>query len=327
MATATQAQPQKEPAQKPLIEQAIDATYREAMTRPEVIQMRMENEIMISECRARPRDFEAIKAELLENLQAFPALAQEAIYVKPVGKGDDGQMKYAEGLSIRAAEVLAEAYGYNRVRADVTPIDDDKVKIDATFSDFQKSRIWQDGGILSKWYKSSGGGMKKVPDDRFYSVVVKAESSRRVREVILRSINSGLKAWFEAECRKLNDKSLTPDEIKSIIGHFRDKGVSLEQLSAFIGREPDMGWTSNDKQMLLGIWNAIKTGETTVQEAFPPIEEPAKKPTGPVTGAALTKNGKGKAAAKNQDAEDPPGQSEMFPDAKPEANAYSGAGT
>ena len=56
-----------------------------------------------------------------------------------------------------------------------------RVKIDATFCDFQRGRIWQDGGILSKQYKSKAGKMTVYAYDRFYKLVVKAEVSNRLR--------------------------------------------------------------------------------------------------------------------------------------------------
>ena len=62
----------------------------------------------MAECRARPRDMAAIREELADLLEAFPELAEDAIYSKPVGKDrETGEEKFAEGLSIRAAEALA----------------------------------------------------------------------------------------------------------------------------------------------------------------------------------------------------------------------------
>src|SRR4051812_39706199 len=70
--------------------------------RPELAQLRMENETIMAECRLHPRDFDTIKRDLLLQLQAFPELATDAIYEKPVGKDNQtGEQKYARGLSIR----------------------------------------------------------------------------------------------------------------------------------------------------------------------------------------------------------------------------------
>lgn len=244
--------------------------------RADLLMMKMENESIMAECRVHPRNLSAVKQELLEQLEAFPDLATDAIYCKPIGGSDK-----VRGLGIRAAEALAEAYGYNRIRSDVTPLDNLTVKVEATFTDYQKGRVWQDGGILSKQYKMSkakGGGIAFYDDDRFYNVVCKSEISKRIREVILRSVNSGLKKWFEAECERRIGELLTDAVVQKWVDGFKDMGVSLAQLETFIGRKRELGWTKSDKANLLGVWNALENNETTVAEAFGAME-PKKEAT------------------------------------------------
>lgn len=252
--------------------------------------LKLENDNIQAMAATRPRDFELIKKDLADQLNSFPVLAEEAIYTKPVGKGDDNQQKYVRGLSVRAAESLAECYGYNRIRVDVTPIDDDSVKVSATFTDFQKGRIWEDSGIVSKFFKSKYGGMTKIPDDRFYNVVVKAESSRRVREVILRSINAGLKAWFWDLAEKKIEGLLDEGKVAQIVTQFKGMGATAEMLEKLLGKPRSAGWTLDDRKKLAGIWTALKDGETSVAEAFElePKEKPkAPAATGPVTGDSI----------------------------------------
>ena len=231
--------------------------------------LKLENDTIQSLAAARPRDHHSIKADIIQQLEAYPAFAKAAIYAKPVGKDPDtNRQKIARGLSVRGAEAIAEAYGYCRIRTDVTPIDDDHVKVEATFTDYQKGRIWQDAGVLSKWYKAKGGGMVKHADDRFYNVVVKAEVSRRVREVILRSVPPGLRAELQQMAEERIGKLLDDKEVGKIIGYFGAMGVTPEQLEVYIGRSRSAGWTEDDRLNLHGLVNAIKDGETTVAEAF-----------------------------------------------------------
>lgn len=263
--------------------------------RPEHAIMKLENDNIQSLALAQPRSLAKIKSELMEQLDEFPVLAEEAIYNKPVGKDKDtGQQKYARNLSIRSAEILAEAYGYNRVRCDIVPaynpdgsIDETRVKIEATFTDYQRGRIWQDSGIVSKFYKSRDGRMVKHDEDRFNNVVCKAEASKRIREAILRCVNAGLKEWYFSECEKRQDDLLTEAMQDKIVGQFSTMGVTLEQIESILGRKKEFGWTKIDRKNLLGIWQAIKDGETTVGEAFGSTK-PESKPTGPVTAEDLT---------------------------------------
>lgn len=271
-----------------VLEHVLQKTEARASERTDLMQMRMEGELIMAECRARPRDFEAIKRDLIGQLKAFPELADRSIYNKPVGQG-----KYARGLSIRAAEVLAEAYGYCRVGADVTPIDEDTVKVSATFMDYQRCRVWQDAGVLSRWYKARGGRMERVADDRFYGLTCKAEISRREREVILRSVNAGLKAWYEAECEKVVSSKLTDDAIAKIFDQFarRDQRLTQDILERIVGHTVKLGWTKTDRLKLVGVWNALADDETTVEELLRNVSEDATSkpaPQQPAAAAAAT---------------------------------------
>lgn len=260
--------------------------------------LKMENDNIMGLAAAHPRDFELIKKDIAAQLSAFPALAEDAIYTKPVGKDPEtGQQKYVRGLSVRAAESLAESYGYNRIRTDVSPIDDDHVKVSATFTDFQKGRVWEDSGIVSKFFKSKYGGMQKIPDDRFYNVVIKAEISRRVREVILRSVNAGLKAWFWDLAEKKIDALLDDSTVTKIVEQFKKIGATQEMLEKLLEKPKSAGWTLDDRKKLAGIWTALKDGETTLAEAFELEPKTPKKdpPSGPVTGDSIG-NGTGHAA-------------------------------
>ncbi|HUT93493.1 MAG TPA: hypothetical protein VMY37_28775, partial [Thermoguttaceae bacterium] len=246
-----------------LLDSVIAKTMAE---RGDLMQMRMENETIMAECRARPRDLGAIKRQLAALLKEFPDFARTAIYRKPVGKDDDGKEKFAEGLSVRAAEVFAELYRFNRIRSSAIPLDDDatRVQVEATFTDLQNGRIWQDSGVVSAFYKAKGGVRRRYSEDRFFNVVVKAQASIRVREVINRSVNAALKAWFENECRKTLAKTLDAETVDKIVAEFKALGVRLEDLEELVGKPKAMGWSVSDRITVVGIWTALHEGETTV---------------------------------------------------------------
>lgn len=233
---------------------------------PDLAIIKLENETIQSLAAAHPRDHLKIRQSLVEQIEAYPSFARTAIYSKPVGKDNDGVMKYARGLSIRAAEAIAEAYGFCRVRSDVSPIDDTTVKVEATFTDYQNGRIWQDGGILSKFYKNRFGKMTRIPDDRFYNVTVKAEASKRIREVILRSVPPGLRSELTELVEEQIENLLDDTTIQKIIANFANKNIPVEILEKRIGKTIKTGWTIEDRKNLLGLWNSLEQEETTVQE-------------------------------------------------------------
>ena len=111
----------------------------------------------------------------------------------------------------------------------------------------------------------------------------------------MRSINAGLKAWYYAECEKVLAETLDDETIKVIVKKFAGIGVSVEQLET-VTRPRQMGWTSQDRLKLLGLWNAIRDGQTTAEEVFGPVAAVSSGPaaatsqtTGPVKSADLEK--------------------------------------
>ena len=267
--------------------------------------LKMENDNIISLAATHPRDHKAILSEITDQLQTYKSFAQEAIYCKPVGKDDKGKMKYARGLSIRMAEALAAAYKYNRIDTDVEVLDPNTVKVTAKFMDYQNGRIWTDSGICSKKYKTKRGQVFTHSDDRFYNVVVKAEASRRLREVILRSVPPGLKKEAELIAEKELDQFLDESTAQKIIANFAAKGVTVEMLESHLNRAKE-DWRTEDRRTLIGVWNMLEQDESTVKEIFGDPEETASEAA--ATKAADDINNKIKDAAKQPEpkhADDP----------------------
>lgn len=230
--------------------------------------IKMENESMMAAAQVRPRNNKAVMQELLDQIEAYPSFAESVMYAKPIGTDKSGRMQYARGLSIRAAEAIAAAWGYNRITQTVEPLDENSVRVTATFTDFQSGRIWHDSGIISKWYRKSGGGMVKHSDDRFFNVVVKAELSKRVREAVMRSVPPGVRSELQNLAERMVARLLTNDTVERIVSSFATIGVSLQQLENMLSKPIAKGWTVDDRVTLQQVFTAIRDGETTVAEAF-----------------------------------------------------------
>jgi hypothetical protein len=253
-----------------IVENNNDSMAAVANLPREIAVIKMENESIQAMAAARPRDYRSIAGEIKTQLELFPAFAKTAIYAKPVGKDESGRQKIARNLSVRAAEAIAEAYGYCRIRTNVEVVEGnpDVVRVEAIFVDYQKGKVWEDSGLLSKWYKDRNGKMQRTPDDRFFNVTVRAELSKRVREVILRSVAPGLRLELFDMAEKVTASLLDETAVKAIIDFFGKQGVTTPQIEEYLGRKLALGWTVEDKLNLHGLVNAIKDGETTLADAF-----------------------------------------------------------
>lgn len=235
---------------------------------PEVELIKVENDTIASLARMKPRDHRAVLKDLLDQIEAYPSFAESVCYAKPIGKDKSGRMQFARGLSIRAAEAIASAWGYNRVELRVNVLDEDRAEVTAKFIDLQTGRIWADTSIVSKFYSKAGGGVARHSDDRFWGIVVNAEKSKRIREAIIRSVPPGVRSELQTMAERQVAKLLTNETVQKIVDSFAAMGVGLAQLENLLAKPIDRGWTIEDRTVLMQVYTAIRDGETTVAEAF-----------------------------------------------------------
>ena len=267
-----------------------------------VVMMKMENEQIMAAAVTRRRSLAEMMAEIEAQLKAYPAMAEGLIYSKPVGRGDDtcadcgeaswrqggrmretcyhcgsanmvpGEMNFASDLSIRAAELLAEVQGFNRIEAAIEPADDmSKATIRAVYVDYANGRVWNESTVVSRSYTNKRKETIFHDVDRFLSVVCKAQSSKVIREVVCRSVNAGLRQFVKDKVREVTSGLLTPERVDQIIKAFERKGVPQKAIEKLLGRTKSNGWDEQDRTRLLEIYNAIEAGEA-VASVFQGIE-------------------------------------------------------
>lgn len=267
---------------------------------PNLMLLRMENESIMAAAAVRPRNAMAIVEQLRQLIEAYPAAADEAIYAKPVGKvtrieckkckvkyevpkinnetccpacggrerGEIRQVqKYAEGLSIRAAESIRSVFGYTRMATTCEMLDNGDARISGTLVDYAAGNMTSDERIVSRSYKAYDGSITQTPIDRFVNVVIKAEKAKLRRDVILDSTPAIIKALFRDECEKKLVALVAPEQIEQkIIPAFAEFGLSRDHVESIIGRPASMGWKEEERLQLRKILTALKSGETTAAE-------------------------------------------------------------
>lgn len=237
--------------------------------------VRLENNTQMSIAVQRPRDEGKILSAALNELETYPSMAEEALYIKPVGKNPETQkMTYAEGLSIRTAESLANRWTNSSYGCEIVGEDEDSVSLAAVFLDYENNTRHVVSARVAKSYKKKNGGIAKREGDRL-ELAVRAEQSKALREVILRSLPAGLKKEYELKVRKILKGGKVENRKGAVVQRFKAIGISLEILEAHVGKKM-AEWEHEDLVNLYGIATAIRDGELTKEAAFGGKEENGK---------------------------------------------------
>lgn len=209
-----------------------------------------------------PRDEVSAYAKAMETCQR-PSMAEKAFYSFPRG----GQT--VEGPTIRFAEELARCWGNIDYGIKELSQDTGKSEMQAYAWDLE-TNAQSVQNFTNPHQREQGKKMVTLTSQRDIYENNANMATRRLRSRILAILPS----WFVedaiAECKRtIAGKNDTPliDRVKKMVVQFAKLGVNLEQFEHRLGRKIDT-MTSDDFVEYLGIFNAVKQGESKVADWF-----------------------------------------------------------
>lgn len=209
-----------------------------------------------------PRDEVAAFAKAMEACQR-PAMAEKAFYSFPRG----GQK--VEGPTIRFAEELARCWGNIDYGIKELSQDDGKSEMQAYAWDLE-TNAQSIQNFTNPHQREVGKKMQTLTSQRDIYENNANMATRRLRSRILAILPS----WFVEECiaeckRTIAGNNDTPliDRVKKMVLQFAKLGVTQEQIEARLKRKVDT-MTIDDFTDYIGIYNAIKNGESKVADWF-----------------------------------------------------------
>lgn len=258
-----------------------------------------------------PRNLDNVRAEIMMECRR-PGLAAVAMYAKPVGSkkvGNAWEKQYAEGLSIRFAEVAMRCMG-NMEASSECIYDDSAVRvIRILVVDYERNSRWRkDISItktverreLKKGQRAIGDRINSYGDRVFIveatdsEVAVKeaAEISKASRTGILRVVPGNLQDEAKEIIRKAALKGATdPAEARNrVFDALATIGIKPLALEEWLGHSSDTISPAEVEELRL-VYVAIKEGECTWADALRDAyserdDKPAK--VAPVAPAATT---------------------------------------
>lgn len=239
-----------------LMTNATPLSVVESITRGEI-------DTQISTAHKFPRSMQTFKRRAVEMATLDEDTAASCIYSRPVGGG-----KFAEGLSVRTAEIVGACYGNLRVAAMIVEQTDRYVKARGMAHDLE-SNFASACEVIESTVKKDGTPY----DERMRVVIAKACLAKARRDATFQVVPKALCKPIEAAAKAvaLGDAQTLASRRDACMAWVGKLGIDQKRVFAALNIAGPDEIGLDQLATLLGVKTAIKDGEVTVDEAFPPL--------------------------------------------------------
>lgn len=241
--------------------EVIPPSALESITRGEV-------DTQIATAHKYPRSMATFKRRATEMATLDEETAASCIYSRPVGGG-----KFAEGLSVRTAEIVGACYGNLRVGAMIVEQTERYVTARGFAHDLE-SNFASSCEVIESTVKKDG----KPYDERMRVVIAKAALAKARRDATFQVVPKALCKPIESAARAvaLGDASTLASRRDAVMGWISKLGIEPQRVFAALGIIGPDEIGMEQLATLTGLKTAIKDGEVSVDEAFPRLALPPK---------------------------------------------------
>lgn len=235
----------------------------------EVIQ-RAEIDMQIATAHKYPRSMQMFQSRARSMALIDEDTAASCIYSRPVGGG-----KFAEGLSVRAAEIVGASFGNLRVAATVIEQTDRYVKARGFAHDLESNYACATE-VIESTVKKDGTPY----DERMRIVIAKSALAKARRDATFQVVPKALFKAIEGECRKLalgEGQSVSTRRAR-IVAWISKLAIDPKRVWAVLGIAGEADMQDDSFLTLTGLKTSITDGEVTIDEAFPKLIEKAAQP-------------------------------------------------
>ena len=268
-------------------------------------------DIQIATAKKYPRSMETFYARATAMVTLDETTAASCLYRRPVGK-EGNQMKYAEGESVRLAEIVAASYGNIRVAGRITEMEPRYVKAQGVAHDLETNALYA-AEVVESTVNRHG-----VPfSERMRVVVAKAAQSKAIRDAIFRVIPKSLCKPLANKAKEVAKGDIKTFEAKrkAVVAWIKSLKIEPKRVWDAIGIKGEADISVEVLLLLAGLKTAIEEGDCTINEAFPKPEAEASK--GTTAERILNKD---HLTGSNKKVDDKPEPEPEKPDDKPKGN-------
>ena len=230
-------------------------------------QERAQIDTQIATAKRYPRAIAKCKASMLEIATLDEETAAGCFYTLPARSGGDG--KPIQGPSVRMAEIALSSWGNLKAASRIIGDDGKSLTAQAVVVDLEKN-VSVSIEVRRRVTNRDG---RRYSDD-MVNTTANAACSLALRNATFRVVPAAvIKPVYEAAKRVAigNVKSITKTRAE-IFERLKKKGVSEASILAVVGCAKIDEVDADKVADLIGIGNAIKDGQITLEEAFPPVQ-------------------------------------------------------
>ncbi|MCC6314541.1 MAG: hypothetical protein IT337_11080 [Thermomicrobiales bacterium] len=256
---------------------------------------RAQLDVQISTAKAYPRSIKKFKEEARAMALLDEETAASCFYAVP----RDGKM--IEGPSVRLGEIVASSWGNIKFGTRIIGDDGRFITAQAVCHDLEKN-VAISCEVKRRITNKSG---RRYSEDMI-QVTGNAAASIALRNAVFRVVPFAYVKPIYEECRRaaVGDVKTLGTRRANMVAAFLKMGVTPERICVAVGKPAVDDITLDDLATLLGLFNAIKEGAVTPEEAFPDpavsAREEAATPAGVAPNAAPANTLNPDAAAKRK---------------------------
>lgn len=244
-------------------------------------------DIQISTAKAFPRNMKKAVEKALTIVTLDVPTAESCTYALQ-RKGKGGEVKIISGPSVHLAKILAQVWGNMRIDAKVVDIGEKEVTSEAVAFDLESNLAIKTQVKRSIWSSAKNGPGYRYSNDMIV-VTGNAANSIALRNAVLSVIPKAVvnKVYNEALKKitgDVSDKTKLIARRNQIFDGLKDTyGLTEKEILYSLGKAAIDHVTELDLTTLIGFGQAIKEGDTSVDQIFRP------KPEAPAAATSVDK--------------------------------------
>lgn len=244
--------------------EVVDATESNVLTNLE----RASIDMQIATAHQYPRSISKFRESALALVTLDEDTAASCLYRRPVGKDRFGKEQYAEGMSIRMAEIVAATYGNIRVGTRLIESTPRYVVVQGVAHDLESNFL------STAECKEATIDKKGNPfSERMRVVIEKAAAAKAWRDALFKVVPRAFAAFLEKAAKELlfgNASSITKWRTR-ITEWVKTLGIDPARVWNALGIEGADDMKQSEIEILIGIKTALQNGDMSLDDAFPVI--------------------------------------------------------